>query len=801
MKRKTNLSFSFFIAVFAVMTLVSGCDMDPFSAPAVPQPDVPQPDGFDSSIPCLTIINLPANTRKNHFSNVFVFNSAGVVSKCADYDQITIIKDNGFVTAKIPLSYNTDSGYFKETGTFIVSFTANIDYATYYIVKESEKLRLYFTDGCATFDASLIPPPPPPYLTIISLPADTRSQNISNVFVYNDAGTVIAKCADYDQIIITRDSLSVTAKVPLYYSGRDEHFTDTGNFVVSLFVNINFATQIIVKEEDKFTLPFTEGNALLDASLIPPAPPPPYLTITSLPKNVKPQNFSNVFAYNSIGTAAAECADYDQIIITAGSDYAAAMIPLVYTGSGEPFRDSGYFYVSFSLYINSYIDISKTRDDEFPVPFTDGSGTFNFLNNALASIELGYFSGGLTNPLDTAAPVIRSGTKFEMNGFYYTANSNMAVAASSFSNTCIVYVYARLVFNQLEFIYSTAAPVYDNYKKGYYNGFARALFKFVFIRDSSNKYFAKIFINDGWSHLRYQTVDSSSLASQNLFQHYYLSGTADPHSHTVTLPAGAYLFTLNGAAGASSPASFEFRPSSAPLGPPVPVGPGGSGGHVSEVVILSQNTSFTFFTGENGKQGTRNSGTTSSTVAGGRGGCGSFAFSPDGYFLCAGGGGGALGLYSSSADSIFVFNPNNPNQLVSVNPVFHIGGGAGGSIGGGGAGGSSNGGNGGGVNGGIESRKYGYSDLTVYSYSPGFNGASVYSNGWEASPGGSAAYFNLPSPYSWLNTNNANGRGGSNTENAQSGGNNRNSVRGGGGTPNSSSSTLTNGSITVFKIN
>jgi len=733
----------------------------------------------------LTIANLPANTLKNHFSAVFIYNSTGVTAKCADYNQIIIIKDNGSVTAKIPLSYFSNPDCFKETGTFTVSFNINIDYASYYSIKENDKLRLYFTDGNAYFDASLIPPPPPPYLTIISLPANTRAQNISNVFVYNNNGTVAAKCADYDQIIITRDALSVTARIPLYYNNKNEHFVDTGAFVVSLYVNINFETQIILKEEDKFTVFFTEGNAVLDASLIPPAPPPPYLTITSLPKNTNKNNLSNVFVYNSIGTVTAKCPDYSQIIISTNSDYASAKIPLVYNSGGQPFRDSGYLIVSFSLNIDNYIQISKTRDDALTVPFTDGSGTLDFLNTALSGIERGYFSGSLINPSDTTAPVIRSGTKFEMNGYYYTLNSNTSVASASFSNSCIVYVYARLVFNQIDFIYSTTAPVYDNYKKGYYNGFYRALFKFVFIRDSTNKYFAKVFINDGWSHLRYQTVDSGSIASQNLFQHYFLSGSDNPDMHTVSLPAGVYLITLKGASGGHVSTSSEQTI------------PGGAGGSVSEVVILSKNSSFSFFTGERGKDGlwssysyTGSSGSTSGgggfSSGGGGGGSGSFAFSPDGYLLCAGGGGDSYTLgYASN---------------MSYSSGY---GGAGGSIGGGGTGadgsftyihestGYPSGGSGGG-------RYPETTPLTVYSFSLGYNGiSSSFNSVYNGKP---AAYFDLPAPYNWLNTNNANGKGGDQSGAAQNGGNNRNSLRGGGG-ETSGTSAQTSGSITVFKIN
>jgi len=727
--------------------------------------------------PYLSIINLPGNTIAQNFSNVFVYNSAGVLAKCSDYNQIQITKNNNSVTAKIPLSYNNRSDFFKETGTFIVAFKINIDYATYYNLKESDKQRLYFTEGNATFDASLIPPPPPPYLTVKSLPGNTKSQNISNVFVYDASGTLAAKCADYDQIVIIRDGLFVTAKIPLYYADKNERFIDTGNFVVSLYVNINFDVQIILNKDDNFTVFFSEGNATLDASAIPPAPPPPYLTITSLPKNTKAQNFSNVFVYNGAGTAVARCADYNQIIFSSDSDYAAAKIPLVYSSGGRPFRDSGSFYVSFSLNIDSYFEVKKTRDDAFSVQFTDGSGSFDLLKNALSGTEPGYFSVTLANPSDTEAPVIRGGSRFEMNGSYYTVSSNTAVAASAISNTCIVYVYARLVFNQLEFVYSTTPPSYDGYKKGYYSGLSRCLFKFVFIRDSTNKYFAKIPVHNNWSHLNYQTVESTPLSSQSLSQHYFLSGTGNPQQHTVTLPAGVYLFTLSGAAGGSSAGGGG-------------VGNSGTGGHVSEVVILSQNTSFTFFTGEKGRNGESNPSYQGAVFSGGGGGSGSFAFTPDGYLLCAGGGGGG----AAPASSLHYYFGD---------------GGAGGSIGGGGAGGSNKadsesiGGDGGGYNGGQaglspEINKNGYSGLTVYSYSLGFEGNSSVLN---SNKGGSAAYFDLPYPNNWLNTNNANGKGGDSSGAAQSGGNNRNSNRGGGGTPSSANSAQSNGSVIVYKIN
>jgi hypothetical protein len=505
-----------------------------------------------------------------------------------------------------------------------------------------------------------------------------------------------------------------------------------------------------------------------------------YLTISSLPHDVKRRDFSNVFVYNASKNVSAECADYDQIIISSNSDSSSAKIPLVYAGSEGRFKDSGSLIVSFSIDQLA----SKSRDDAFYTAFSDGSGGFDLIED----LNLGYFSGGLANPSDTLAPVVKSGTEFEMNGRLFTVNSNTPVVSYSFSNTCIVYVYAMSVLDGIEFFYSTTPPAFNRYKNGYYSGASRALFTLVFIRDSPNKYFSKVFINDGWSHLRYQTVDSSGLAAQTLLQHFYLSGTSNPQPQTVTLPAGVYLISLNGAAGGYS---HRFRSLNNVVSIQQNYHAGGAGGHVSEVVTLSDQTSFTFFTGENGGNASYSSSMVNDMIMpGGGGGCGSFAFSLDGYLLCAGGGGGAVGQYIGAYDT-------RP-------------GGAGGSIGGGEAGCNSDsgpsGGDGGGLNAGSakSGRNYGLTILTINSYSLGFHG--VYkSYNLNNYTGGSAAYFNLPAPYSWLNTNNANGKGGSDWADsighAQAGGNNRNNVRGGGGAPSASFSSASHGSITVFKIN
>jgi hypothetical protein len=74
------------------------------------------------------------------------------------------------------------------------------------------------------------------------------------------------------------------------------------------------------------------------------------------------------------------------------------MIPLVYSAGGEYFRDSGRFVVTFTVNADINTVITKTRGDAPAVLFTDGSGTVDL------SSGYGYFSGGLVNPADTAAP-------------------------------------------------------------------------------------------------------------------------------------------------------------------------------------------------------------------------------------------------------------------------------------------------------------------------------------------------------------------------------------------------------------
>jgi hypothetical protein len=756
------------------------------------------------NISCLTLINLPTHIIPNNVSNVFISNQTGKIATCNNINGI-IMEDHELTsTIKIPLVYTSSNQRFEETGAFFVSFDLNVDAFIRITVLESDKLSVNFVKGNALLDVSLIGGDPSvSSLTISNLPSNTQKNHFSNVFVYSTAGKV-AECSEYKEIMVFRESSgSVSAIIPLSYCNNDDnrkdYFSDSGVFAVSFTISIDFLTQIIVNLNNNLTLNFIYGSAFLDASLIPLEPPLPYLTIKNLPPNTYKHNLSNVFLYNSVNTVA-KCSDYNEILIAKDSDSITANIPLVYNSKDEYFRDSGTFIVSFSLYLDIHYQIIKNREDGYTVYCINGSGTVDLSNDS------GFFSGGLTNPDDLNAPIVKRGTIFEMNGSYYSLNADTAVVSTSFPATCLVYVYASLAAGKIEFECSTTPPVYDSFKKAYYNGLKRALFKFIYIRDSVNRYFAKRLFTESFSNLSYCTAVFPGFPSQGLTLHYSLSGSGNPIPQTETLQEGAYVFLLTGAGGGNSSKS------------------GGSGGIVSDLIIITKNTSFTFYTGQGGNSAPSLPFIDPKGLTGAGGGSGSFAFSPDGYLLCAGGGGGSGGDAYAEIDD-YRPNPQNPGRTnQGVVCGFGGQGGSGGSVGPGGSG----------INGGMIIIENGTVFPTPGLISGGGSGPSNtllisgaglgYSGlgGSNITQNSSAAYFNFLPPNDWMNTNDANGRGGNGAfpnkiqidlmtymesmgslsafnispavSAGESGGNNRDSTRGGGSSPGVS------GSIAVYKV-
>jgi len=597
------------------------------------------------------------------------------------------------------------------------------------------------------------------YLKLINMPLHTQVPNVYFVAVANSSENIGAQKNNI--VLIYKDKNSCTLYLPLVYSNKKSDFLETGNFFVLFEIHVDAITTFIVEtEQEHIIVPFTDGRGTLDVNILTPiATDIPYLTIKSLPTNTAKHHISDVFLHNNVNPVA-RCPNYNEIIITNDGVSATVYIPLVYYSGSKTnfFRDTGIFKASFSVNFDIYSQIIKQNDGSITVSCLNGNGSIDM------SDDFGFFNGNLTNYADfNAPPVVEKDTVFEMNGSYYTITKDTTVSPFTFTRSCLVYIYASFSPRGIIFEYSTQIPTFDSYKKGYYFNGKRALFKFIYVNDSSSKYLSKTNINNDFTHLSFVNVFSPALVAQYLPTQYTLSGSSNPAPQTINLPAGGYVAVINGANGGSN---FPLS--------------GGAGGAVADVFVITKDTSFTFFTGSKGFTSSDGHGLVSGAAGGGSG---SFIFSPEGYFLVAGGGGGA--------GSFFVSHSYSALDIKS-------GGGAGGSIGGGGGGGpikifegtfqySSSGGKGGGYNGETD-EKVSSSLISGFTPSSGFNGLNN-----EKGSSGKASFFDLQPPNDWLNTNNSNGRGGDYSANGNDGGNNRNSFRG---------NTLSeaHGSIVVYKI-
>jgi hypothetical protein len=742
----------------------------------------------------LAIGGLPQVTHASNVLNVFVYNGAGIVAKCPDYTRISMVPYNGRQTALIPLVYDNNRAFngqeFNDSGTFFVSFTVYPDAEQMITVTLENNCLIAFTEGGAYLDVSNIPPAPRNCLTITNLPWNFQYLNVADVFVHNQAGK-IAKCQGYNLLEIEQTGpTATTVRIPLVYDNDEARlFAETGPYYVSFDMNVDALTRIVIAKADNILVSFTNGKGTLDASSLPQALPTPYFTIMGLPRNTVKGNFSEVFLYNAAGIIA-RCADYQSIIITRGSSSASAMIPLVYNNSpAEYFRDSGQFAVTFTINVDINTQIIKTRADSFAVEFTDGSGDLDL------SSDYGYFSGGLVNPADLTAPVLKSGTVFEMNGAYVKLTANTAVQPADFPSARIIYVYAVKTAGNLSFVYSDTAPVWNEVKKGWYDGNRRALYKLVYLKDTAVKYAAKTLMDDPWKTFDHYPVDNAAMMNIAGSQVYSLSGASNPGPQAYTAQAGWYAVILKGAGGGGG-GGIDGYSSYDALG-----GYGGAGGAAAELVYLDEGRSLTLFTGGGGiGSGAMRYSTTAEnrqSGGGGGGGSGSFVYASGGYFLCAGGGGGGSGGggYSFAQGGY---------------------GGAGGSAGSGGGGHhggnyplilggngnhayGSHGGRGGGAGGGsggsfIAAEEF-YPPGRGTSYGPaatawGYQGILLLPYETAPTDNGAAAYTQYNPPDDWKNTAGANGQGANgqvfldthaNGNNGGAGGNNRNGLRGGGG--------------------
>jgi hypothetical protein len=806
---------AFTVTVDALSSLSSTGLLRPFGegvaeidAANIPPPPAVQPVSRGS----LTVTGLPLTASPANFLDVFVHNSEGVVAKCPDYSKISIMPFNGQRAAVIPLVYDNNRTFngqdFSDSGGFIVTFGFFPDALSASIVTLENNCLVTFQNGGAVLDLAAVPAVPQTWLTVSGLPAHTQELNVSSVFVWNQAGK-IGQCRDYQSVIILQQGAASTVKIPLGYSAGNRIFAETGTFYVSFDLNVDALIRITLTAEDRVAVHFSNGNGSLDAASLPHALPTPYLTIAGLPVNAAKGNFSEVFLYNAAGKIA-KCADYNEIIISKNSTSATALIPLVYNNNPqEYFRDSGTFLVTFTATVDVNIQIIKTAGDSLAVTFTDGSGLYNLASG------YGYLSGGLKNPSDLSPPVIARGTVFEMNAGYFQVGADTAVTAASFPGTCLVYVYAVPKTIGFAFEYSRDPPSWNAQKNGYYRGNSRALWKFIYVKDTVDGCFAKTPVSAPFPAYAYHTLTNAAIGASTTAQVFSLAGSANPAPQTLALQPGAYVFVLSGAGGGGG-GGIDGIDSRNRTG-----GAGGRGGAVSELVVFTTVQNLTVYTGSGGGGSGHIPYGVYQGAGGGGGGAGTFVYSPGGYILCAGGGGGGSGGNAGDGGS--------------------GGGGAGGSIGAGGSGGGggtdyedffltreafpgSGGGAGGGYGGGNSVATDQPGAAASYALSPtdwGFHGSGgpADQGGLRGGAGGPAAWNNYSAPDTWRNTNNANGQGandpglpweGTNGLAGGSGGNNRNGLRGdgaqggAGGVPSDSSASAgapgAHGSLSVYRV-
>jgi hypothetical protein len=751
-----------------------------------------QSEHFDPLDPTATIqstivfINLPDDTSPFNISDVFIGNSTTTVAKSVEAENFSVL-DN---TAFIPVTY-VNGATFTESGNFYVSFTVVVDALTTVKRTLNNKCLYYFSNGGTVIDLSNLPVVVEHTLTLINLPLYTIDPNVTEVMVYDMMGN-LASVADLENVSVKNG----VATIPLVYENDTRiDFFGTGAFYVSFAITVDAVTQIVTTLDDHLLVNFSNGSGIFDITHIPEKPDDPHnLVLYNLPANTISSNITNVKIYNTQGELAV-CSDYSAITVKNSQ----AIIPLVNTADGMPFVMDGFFYLELSVYVDALNRYIITRSNNVLCEFYNGNASFDVKSVTTP----GYFSGGLTNESDTKAPILKSGTAFEINGGYVKLYDNVSFPQLDREDAAlkIVYLYAyetgqnleqnyygvraQGTYQNIEFMYSTDEPVFNISKNAYYKGSARALFKFLYVRDTStsaDKYLFKTYAKDDFPAFKIVVPSPGG----SLLKTYLGENNKAPE--TLTVQSGIYCFEVVGAGGGGGTGAYGeenhtyyyYYKTSTTTGTSIfddRGGNGGAGGKVIEVVNFKSAKILEVFTGSGG-QGAyrcRNIAPNFGGGGGGGGGGGSYVLTEE-YLLCAGGGGGGNGGFYSAAGGA---------------------GGAGGSIGPGGGGGGggrtsnnyygSRGGDGGGYGAGKggynavqcmahnldwlssgesgtspaygigNAMGYGAKGDTAYLYNPNNLKRSMLYPG-KSGDGGNAAYFSNVSQ-SWKNTNNANGSG------------------------------------------
>jgi len=623
----------------------------------------------------LTITGLPSNIRPRHVSNVLIHNQTSPIARVENYNLIDVLPgQNNTFSARIPLCYISPPAVFSESGGYIIVFDINIDADTRFTVTAQDRVTVSFFDGNGSFDIANIPPPEHRYLTITDLPSNLLAHNVSNVIIHNQAGPV-AQCESYELLDVSLSGGIASVRIPLSFISSSSMFTGTGIFIVTFNINIDADTSYIITANDNVKVSFTNGNGTFNINNI-PEKVVPCLTIRNLPLNTTKNQISGVYVYNLAGTVAS-CNNNNNIVTFIENGRVTAKVPLSSSGNVY-FLNTGVFYISFTVNVDIENQIVVSRSDNLSLSFVEGSATFDIFST------YGFFSAELTNPLDTAKPVIKSGAEFDIDGYRHKVSADLTVPTVPPVNySGILYLYAYHIVTDVYYEFSSEVPSFNSAKNGYYNGFKRALWKMIYL-EKENLFLFKTYIADNFSHFSEYilTADTFNVLTASKTSFYSLTGSSNPGITSITLPAGVYVARLNGAGGGGGYGSSETLSSK-----------GGSGGNIDVVFTLGASVPFSAFTGSSGYRpaespsfsgylsvyGTVNiirfrsddyseaswyltshSGSTpiikgpfiipiqpstpsSGGGGGGGGGSGTFLYSAKGFFLCAGGGGGGSG--------------------------------------------------------------------------------------------------------------------------------------------------------------
>jgi hypothetical protein len=618
----------------------------------------------------LTVFNLPPHLLPQNVSAVSVNNRYGPVALCEDYSLVEVSPFGGTSSVSIPLSFAAaPDSPFSGTGSFYAAFDLFIDALAHFTVTAQDRVLVPFLDGNGYLDINDLPSAAEPRcLTITGLPPTLLPRDVSEVFVRNQAGD-LAHCADYGLVEVSVSGGSASARVPLSFISPPAPFTGTGNFIVTFEINVDADTSYVLTAKDAVMVRFTSGDGSVDVLNI-PEKPVPSLTVRGLPIHAAKYQISNVAVFNIAGAVASGKLS-DIAVIREGSS-SSAKIPLA-SSYGGFFQDTGRFAITFSVNVDVETQIVISREQDVIIDFLNGSAVFDIAST------FGFFDAYLKNPdgSDSAKPVIKAGSEFDIDGYRHKVPADLAIPASPPSNfSGILYLYAFRSGQEVFYEFSPEPPALNPSKNGLYNGFKRALWKMIYLYDG-NLFLFKTRAGDLFPHFSAATLSAAnfSLITASLPKRYSLDGSSNPGAAAVSLPPGVYVVKLNGAGGgggAGAVSASGVQGSSS----------GGDGGSVAELITLSSPASFTAFAGSGGSPGqqgtysgslsvpntknvimtrgslsnetaellhTTESAGFSITAAGGAGGggggggAGSFLYSEQGYFLCAGGGGGGSG--------------------------------------------------------------------------------------------------------------------------------------------------------------